>query len=507
MKLNWGDYRSKVLGCWMGKNIGGTLGMPFEWRRQVNDVTFYTQELTGNLPNDDLDIQLLWLVAMEEQGVDLTAATLAEYWMAFVTPHWAEYGNAKLNMRAGLLPPLSGDIHNDFRDSCGAFIRSEIWACVAPGNPSLAARMAIEDAMIDHGSGEGTYAEVFCAAMESAAFVEGDIYKVIDVGLKFIPEDCAVAGATRCAIACFRAGKSWLEARNAILEDYRGSAFFMRQEHVSAEDRARGFDKGKLGYDVSSNIGLLIAGLLYGGGDFDKTMSITANCGEDTDCTCATAGALFGLLHGAEAIPERWLAPIGRRITTGCLNIGELGDMGSQLPQDLDELTERTERLARQVQLRRPGPLELTDAPSDSSQGEALGPDAAFRRAIETCAGTTFRSDFLQATLFYPDGALLRAGEPVRVRLSLYTWHRIQTLVNVRWYAPVDWEVSPAEGTLPVGWSDMLGARTAEFTVVVPAVRAGVNRAVIELTIDGKPTALLLPVQFLNGALDPMAAV
>ena len=68
MKLNWGDYRSKVLGCWMGKNIGGTLGMPFEWRRQVNDVTFYTQELTGNLPNDDLDIQLLWLVAMEEQA-------------------------------------------------------------------------------------------------------------------------------------------------------------------------------------------------------------------------------------------------------------------------------------------------------------------------------------------------------------------------------------------------------------------------------------------------------
>ena len=33
----------KVLGCWLGKNIGGTLGAPFEWRRQVNDVSFYTQ--------------------------------------------------------------------------------------------------------------------------------------------------------------------------------------------------------------------------------------------------------------------------------------------------------------------------------------------------------------------------------------------------------------------------------------------------------------------------------
>jgi len=56
--LNREDYRKKVLGCWMGKNIGGTLGAPFEWRRQVNAVSFYTQDLGGEpLPNDDLDIQ------------------------------------------------------------------------------------------------------------------------------------------------------------------------------------------------------------------------------------------------------------------------------------------------------------------------------------------------------------------------------------------------------------------------------------------------------------------
>ena len=92
MNLNRQDYLDKVLGCWMGKNIGGTLGAPFEWKRQVNDVRFYTQDLKGEpLPNDDLDIQLLWLLAMEEQGVDIDSHTLAEYWCLFVGPHWAEY--------------------------------------------------------------------------------------------------------------------------------------------------------------------------------------------------------------------------------------------------------------------------------------------------------------------------------------------------------------------------------------------------------------------------------
>ena len=39
------DYFQKVLGCWMGKNIGGTLGAPFEWKRQVNNIEYYEQEL------------------------------------------------------------------------------------------------------------------------------------------------------------------------------------------------------------------------------------------------------------------------------------------------------------------------------------------------------------------------------------------------------------------------------------------------------------------------------
>ena len=60
-RINIHEFRDKVLGCWQGKNIGGTLGAPMEGTRQLGDISFYTQETAGRpAPNDDLDLQLVW---------------------------------------------------------------------------------------------------------------------------------------------------------------------------------------------------------------------------------------------------------------------------------------------------------------------------------------------------------------------------------------------------------------------------------------------------------------
>ena len=42
MQLNFDNYLDKMRGCWNGKNIGGTLGAPFEGMRGVFDVRYYT---------------------------------------------------------------------------------------------------------------------------------------------------------------------------------------------------------------------------------------------------------------------------------------------------------------------------------------------------------------------------------------------------------------------------------------------------------------------------------
>ena len=63
-QLSFKEYRDKVKACFLGKNIGGTLGAPFECIRGVYDIDYYTHDLSlGVLPNDDLDLQLVWLNA------------------------------------------------------------------------------------------------------------------------------------------------------------------------------------------------------------------------------------------------------------------------------------------------------------------------------------------------------------------------------------------------------------------------------------------------------------
>ncbi len=197
--MNKEEYRNRVNGCWMGKNIGGTLGMPMEWERSRNQVTYYTHDLDGKpLPNDDLDIQILWLLALEDKGIHIDAKTMGEYFNEFMIFTHAEYGVAKTNLRTGFQPPVTGSFNNDFKDSCGSYIRAEIWACLFPGKPEKAAEYAFEDAIIDHGDGEGVYAEIFIAVMESAAFYIKDIRKLIEIGLSYIPEAVHFGEDTDC---------------------------------------------------------------------------------------------------------------------------------------------------------------------------------------------------------------------------------------------------------------------------------------------------------------------
>ncbi len=67
--INEAEYRDHVYACWLGKNIGGTLGVPFEGKTDINNINFYTNVKEGEpAANDDLDLQILWLKAMEENN-------------------------------------------------------------------------------------------------------------------------------------------------------------------------------------------------------------------------------------------------------------------------------------------------------------------------------------------------------------------------------------------------------------------------------------------------------
>ncbi len=320
IKITEKDYCDKVYACWLGKCIGGTLGRPMEGKRGPHRLTFYRPIPNRAAENDDLDIQLVWLHALGERGIDLTSSDLASEWLDHVIYWFDEYRFARSNLKKGLRPPMSGWFNNWFKDSMRAPIRSEIWAMISPGSPETAVSYAYRDAIIDH-SDEGAYGEVFLAAIEAAAFVLSDTKKLLTVGLSAIPPDCRVSQAVQDVIEWHQKKIPGEEARRMLL-DKHGSPNFS---------------------DVPQNLGIIVFAWLYGDGDFEKGILAAVNCGLDADCTTGSLGAILGILHGRDGIPPRWKAPMKGKITPG------RGIVGFEPPSEIEVLTERTLRFARAV--------------------------------------------------------------------------------------------------------------------------------------------------------------
>lgn len=319
--LSIDEYRDKVRGCWLGKSIGGTLGAPLEGKKGLFSLEFYDPLPTAPIPNDDLDIQLVWVHALKQCGIHLTSADLAREWLEHIVYHWDEYGCHTHNLRKGLLPPVSGWYNNWHIDSEGSPIRSEIWAVIAPGCPDIAAEYARQDAMLDHAGGEGVYGEVFLSALQSAAFLESDPRKLIEIGLSMIPEECRTARAVRDVVKWYDAGIGWEECRELLLE-----------KHGRSNPQ-----------DSPQNQGIVVLGWLYGNNDFGDSILKAVNCGEDTDCTGATLGAILGIILGGSQIPRKWLEPVSDAVVSGW------GIVGLDHPRTVDELTEDCLNLAKKV--------------------------------------------------------------------------------------------------------------------------------------------------------------
>jgi ADP-ribosylglycohydrolase len=324
-------FHDKVYGCWMGKNSGGTLGAPLEkgfGEAEPFDVWWYPRLQEGGIPNDDLELQLIWLLALEEVGPALQASDLAQYWLDYVGYNWDEYGFHKVNLRLGLQPPVSSVNNNWFTDCMGCPIRSEIWACIAPGFPHIAVRYAYEDAIVDHAGGEGVYGELFNTAIQSAAFVVSDPGTLLEIGLSYVPEESQTYAAISAAIKAHGAGDDWKQARRRVLE---------ATPHYNSQ------------YSPV-NMAFQAIGWLYGQ-DYGDAICKAVNCGYDTDCTGATLGSYLGIVAGRSGLPAKWLEPLGTVIATNA-SWGGLRNIGvgkRKIPLDIIEFTDRTVAVAERV--------------------------------------------------------------------------------------------------------------------------------------------------------------
>lgn len=281
-KITYSELMDKIHGCWYGKCLGGAAGAPMEGIKAVIDVADFTDIFNPDLPNDDLDIQLLWLELLERKGLNLTSKDLADGWIEKCWYPFSEYGYFMKNYERGIDPPYSGIINNSFfKEGMGCPIRSEIWAVISPGNPDLAVKYAYIDATLDHAE-NSVYAEQFLAAAESIAFFENDIKKIVHGAMEYVPSDSRLYKCFADVLKEYDDGKDIIEVRKTVLSKYSHPDFT----------------------NVVQNLGFVLIALLFGKGDMRDTINIALKCGYDTDCTCASAASIVGIMSGYASMDE-----------------------------------------------------------------------------------------------------------------------------------------------------------------------------------------------------------
>jgi len=475
LKIDRKRFRDKVMGCWLGKNAGGTLGEPLEekfGRKEMFQIDWYPFLPEGGIPNDDLELQLIWLQQLRKKGPGLTAADLVEAWTDCVAYNFDEYGLCKENMQKGLQPPVCGWHNNAFKDCMGSPIRSELWACVAPGCPELAAWYAYQDAIVDHGGGESVYGEIFNAVLESCAFVNDNKFELLDAALASIPASSLTYQCVKRTIDNYHSGMKYEENRNDLVE-----AFYHPVAQYSP-----------------LNLGFQTIGWLYGE-DFGDAICKAVNCGWDTDCTAATLGAILGIIGGASALPEKWIEPLGYEIAT---NMTTGGIRNLTAPTDIRELTEVVCKEAERVLNYWGKEIEFCDESMPCSEtGQIKIPELNFLKDYAPDS-LVYVYGGVRETVQYDRDAAIVGDRASKITVKLKNLHPVEKQMDIRLELPEGFYLK-GQGTeqlvlAPEGDAQMIYEICADAAQIKET-----NQCWLKIRICGEPAIPAIPIVLLGG--------
>lgn len=326
----------RIQGAWLGRAAGCLLGKPVELWASREKIARYLK-LAGAYPlsdyiprldplpadfdfapqsqgcfrgeicaapqDDDTDYSILGLHILESHGLDFSTAGVAAEWLGHLAylNTWTAERAVYRNLVLGIPPLLAAHFFNPEREFIGARIRVDVYGLACPGNPQRAAELAYRDAALSHCK-NGVYSAMFMAACTAWSFVTADVAEIIRVGLSEIPVNCRQAQAIRDALQLHQGIPDWETACDRLLA-------------------------ANVAYPAGhaiNNTALMTLAMLYGGGDFEKTICLAVMGGLDTDCNAANAGTVLGVLTGAAALPSRWTSPLHDTLHSAVTPFGTL---------------------------------------------------------------------------------------------------------------------------------------------------------------------------------------
>jgi ADP-ribosylglycohydrolase len=324
------QYYNKVYGSWLGRISGDFVGAPLEFkpysfiRLVYGDIDYYPKPVDIEYVNDDEMYEICALNALEKRGVDVSAKDIAREWVNLLyKENYTAEKVALKNLRAGIMPPKSGQYNNIYYDAIGAQMRADIWGQISPGMPEVAMNYAQIDGSISH-TGIGIQGEQFIALLIAQAYFEEDIKKNIDNALKYFhsAEKSLYIRMVKLALYLYKKyPHSFRTARKELIQHWHDIRrnILIPQESKFSERNIKYLNRFISGVHVLPNAGIIILALLYGADDDDplgKSICIAASMGLDTDCNCGNIGSILGVQLGADKIPLKWKAPLKNTFST-----------------------------------------------------------------------------------------------------------------------------------------------------------------------------------------------
>lgn len=316
------DYIERCYSGWLAKLIGIRYGAPIEgWTyQQIKDIygeiDGYILDYDLFAADDDSNGPMVFIRALNDatHTRDLTPQQIAETWLNYAPYEhglywWGGYGcstehTAYLNLRAGIPAPRSGSIAQNgatIAEQIGGQIFIDTWGLVLPGQPQLAAEYAGKAASVSHG-GNGVFGGQFVAAAIAAAFTAHNVREVLETALSCIPADCEYTRVVRDIMRYYDENHGdWRQAFQYVFENW-------------------GYDRYPGNCHIIPNTAVMILSMLYGEGNFDRTLNICNMCGWDTDCNVGNVATIIGVLCGIDAIDwKKWRAPVNDFFAVSCV--------------------------------------------------------------------------------------------------------------------------------------------------------------------------------------------
>jgi len=295
------QLRDKIAGGWAGKMIGVSYGAPTEFRARgetyEKEIKWDLESIKNSIYQDDLYVQLSFMMTMDKYGINAPAEKFAESFATAGYGLWHANVMARKNFFDGIMPPLSGSPeYNLHADDIDFQIEADYIGFMCPGMPQTAVKIADKVGHIMN-YGDGVYGGMFVAALYTEAFFESDIPGIVNRALLSLPSESDYAKCVKDVVALHSVYPNDWRAAWKELESKWGDV-----------DICGALDPFNI--DAKLNGAYIVMGLLYGDGDFEKTMEISTRCGQDSDCNPSNAAAVIGVINGYNAIPESWRAGI-----------------------------------------------------------------------------------------------------------------------------------------------------------------------------------------------------